>query len=449
MNSNNMYKVFVVIFFVYVGIILFIALYKEETQTDNVAVPVQPDDNPPSIPDLIPTLKLKNYSFNAHSAPSPNLPNNSVLKFKNRYQYPAQQNTSKKPIICVISLGGSFKTSDMQAYWTACGNSGNAPTITVHNVDSSPNRANQFGVVSKDPASVENTLDLQIAMTLCPSAEMHIVFGRNSFDSFFNALQYATNLLKSKSNETYGAKVVSISWGLCELYIDIKTVMRYNNMFKDGVSNGITYCAASGDSGSSDGFLTNLRTTLPAVDFPASCPWVVSCGGTSLNGNVETPWIYNSSKKWGGGGGFSMYFPGLQFQQDVIETSNVPVFIRNSALIKNRSVPDIALNADPTYGWAIYFNGKYMTVGGTSCVSPAMSAYFGLLNRNDFTLNDNALTSLYANKNFLNDVMAGGSNDSTGLGLYFPGVGLDGCTGLGTLPITLANSNSLRSAMLS
>jgi kumamolisin len=444
-TNNNMYRMFAIIFFIYLGIILFIVFNKEEPQT----VVNDTEDNPTPSPAVIPSLKLKSYSFNAHSAPSPSLPNNSVLKFRNRYHFPAQQNSVKKPVICVISLGGSFRTSDMQFYWNACGFTGNAPVVTVHNVDRSPNRANQFNVVARDPASVENTLDLQIAMTLCPSAEMHIVFGNNSFDSFFNALQYATNLLKNKSNNTYGAKLVSISWGLCELYIDIRTLMRYNDMFKDGVSNGVTYCAASGDSGSSDGFLTNLRTTLPAVDFPASSPWVVSCGGTSLNGNTETPWIYNNSKKWGGGGGFSMYFGGFQYQQNAIVSSNVPVFIRNSALLKNRSVPDIALNADPMHGWAIYFNGKYMTVGGTSCVSPAMSAYFGLINRNNYTENDNALTSLYTNKSFLNDVMAGGSNDSTGLGLYFPGVGLDGCTGLGTLPITSESSNNLKTAMLS
>ena len=80
--------------------------------------------------------------------------------------------------------------------------------------------------------------------------------------------------------------------------------------------------AASGDNNSSDG-----GSTPSNVDFPASSPYVISCGGTTLTKLAkddqgatadrkkrtykETVWSDESGEPDGGGtgGGFSEFFP--------------------------------------------------------------------------------------------------------------------------------------------
>ena len=107
-----------------------------------------------------------------------------------------------------------------------------------------------------------------------------------------------------------------------------------------------------------------------------------------------------------------------------------------SALLTNRSVPDIALNADPLNGWEIYFNGEYVTVGGTSCVSPAFSAFLGLCNKpsSAYNLITNVLTQLYAAPaSCFNDITMGSNNSLNLNGLYNAVTGYDQCTGLGSI----------------
>ena len=350
---------------------------------------------------------------------------------KSRYAYPAQSVLSNPPIICILSLGGSYKISDLKTYWNSCGLSDASFAVPIfHAIDGVVTAPNQnFGSSSSDfsGASLENTLDLEIAMTLCPAAKMHFFSGPNTIQGFYNTFNAAKFFLIGQSNTK--CKIISISWGINELSLDPITILKFNASLKNALASGISTCVASGDNSSDDG------VGILSVDFPSSSPHVIACGGSSYNGQVESAWSYNFSQKWGGGGGYSMFFEKPTYQMLKVTPQSSTALI-GSALLTNRSVPDIALNADPLNGWEIYFNGEYVTVGGTSCVSPAFSAFLGLCNKpsSAYNLITNVLTPLYAAPaSCFNDITLG-SNTSLNLnGLYNAVTGYDQCTGLGSI----------------
>src|SRR5208283_1975565 len=85
--------------------------------------------------------------------------------------------------------------------------------------------------------------------------------------------------------------VISISWGGPESNWTRQSLTAFDQAFQAAAAMGITVCAASGDNGSSDG----VDDGADHVDFPASSPYCLACGGTSLtssNGKItgETVW---------------------------------------------------------------------------------------------------------------------------------------------------------------
>ena len=83
----------------------------------------------------------------------------------------------------------------------------------------------------------------------------------------------------------------------------------FDSAAQDAAALGVTICAASGDNGSSDG----VNDGANHVDFPASSPHILACGGTSLlsaNGAIKSETVWNDGAQGGaGGGGFSNQFP--------------------------------------------------------------------------------------------------------------------------------------------
>lgn len=57
-----------------------------------------------------------------------------------------------------------------------------------------------------------------------------------------------------------------------------------NSVLQKCVQNNINVFVSSGDNGSSD----SINDGLAHVDFPGSSPWVISCGGTTLQANLQT-----------------------------------------------------------------------------------------------------------------------------------------------------------------
>src|SRR6185437_13142322 len=112
-------------------------------------------------------------------------------------------------------------------------------------------------------------------------------------------------------------------------------------------------------------------SSTPIVNFPADVPWVTAVGGTTLisasDGTSETAWD-------GSGGGFSTFFAEPDYQQGLSQNLQ-------SELNKRRGVPDIAANADPLSAMAIYIDGQWQQVGGTSAATPTWAAIIAVANQ--------------------------------------------------------------------
>ena len=123
----------------------------------------------------------------------------------------------------------------------------------------------------------EVELDIEVAGAVAPSAHIAMYFAPNTDQGFLDALTTAVHDTKLQP------AVVSISWGGPESSWTQQALNAFSSACEDASTIGVTILAASGDDGSTDG----ASSGTPTVDFPASSPYVLACGGTrlTLSGN--------------------------------------------------------------------------------------------------------------------------------------------------------------------
>jgi subtilase family serine protease len=196
--------------------------------------------------------------------------------------------------------------------------------------------------------AIETALDVEWAHAIAPQAKI-ILVEANSYA--LSDLLVGVDLAVTK-----GASVVSMSWTTPEFSGERSDDAHF-------VASGITFVAASGDSGA-------------GVNYPAASPDVISVGGTSLTLTAEEN--YESEAAWSGsGGGVSAYEVEPLFQ----EQFGVP----NSSE-GYRVVPDVSLDANPGTGYAVYNSIPYQgvsgwfQVGGTSAATPEWAAAVAIVN---------------------------------------------------------------------
>ncbi len=311
--------------------------------------------------------------------------------------------------VAVVSFGGGLYGSlsptgvltngDCQTYWASIGIlPQNMPTVVVLPINGARNLPN----VNDSGATFENTLDVQQIGACCPSSKLTIVLYivPNSLSNFTTIMNYILNV------STYKPFAISISWGAPEVYYPTSLLNSINTLFNSAIIKGINITAASGDNGSNNG----VGGTGSYADFPAASPNVTSCGGTKLtcpnliydNQTIEIAWS-------SGGGALSGYFNSPSYQ--------------SSLNVARRSVPDIALNADPSTGVLYIINNNSYILGGTSIVSPIIAGYLTAIGANKF-LNPILYTSP---SNVFNDVLIGSN------GAFTAKTGYDNCSGLGSI----------------
>lgn len=326
------------------------------------------------------------------------------------YNFP--QNTGANQTIALIELGGGFRNSDLQKYWTQLGLSTVSTTaVSVDGAQNSP---------SGDPnsADAEVVLDIEVAGAVAPGARIAAYFAPNTDQGFLNAINAAIHDTVRKPS------VISVSWGAPENEWTPQALDAFNAAFHDAALLGISVCAAAGDGSSTDGE-TDGRDH---VDFPASSPWVLGCGGTTLiakNGKIQSETVWNDGTNGGAtGGGVSSHFPKPSYQASI----NVP---KPSAIVNStgRGVPDVAGVADPKTGYVILVDGEEGVIGGTSAVAPLWAGLIALLNEQigkNLGWFHPKLYGTLAQHKALNDITSGSNGD------FKAAVGWDPCTGLGS-----------------
>jgi hypothetical protein len=223
------------------------------------------------------------------------------------------------------------------------------------------------GGATLGPDQDEVLLDVTTVMTVAPGADVvvyHAPFtGAGSFQALFGAAIDG------------GATVISNSWAYCENETTLADVQSIDALFQTAAAAGISIYNAAGDTGS-----TCLNGSPNTVAVPAGAPNATAVGGTSPASGDGKP--YTSETWWNGAaavpptgqGGFgtSRFFTRPSYQ-DGFTTESM------------RSVPDVAVGADPAVGTMICRASAGgcptgLMYGGTSVSAPLMAAFTAVIN---------------------------------------------------------------------
>ena len=327
------------------------------------------------------------------------------------YDFPADADGTGQ-CIGIIELGGGYKPADLATYFASLGIAKpNVKTVLVDHAKNSPTNANS--------ADGEVLLDIEVAASIAPKATIVVYFTPNTTAGFLDAITTAVHDNVNKPS------VISISWGSAESNWTAQAMTQYDQAFQAAAAMGVTLCVAAGDNGSSDG----VSDGQPHVDFPASSPNALACGGTKLLAadattiSSETVWNEGATTS-ATGGGVSGFFALPAYQAH----AGVPVSAATGHKA-GRGMPDVAGAADPATGYEVRVDGQNLVIGGTSAVAPLWAGLVALLNQklgHPVGFLNPMLYGSLVGKGATNDITSGNN------GSYSAKAGWDPCTGWGS-----------------
>ena len=385
-----------------------------------------------------------------------------------------KQGITGKGMTIGIATLANFVPDDAYYYWSQIGLKVPVNKITQVHVDGG-------GKLSDVDGSGETALDVEQSGGLAPDAKVIVYDAPNTEAGFIDVFYKAVADNK--------VDTLSVSWGSPEIFnyaipgisTDTRQVLvAYHQAFAEAAAQGISMFAASGDSGAYDtqrSFPAPSFSSPLTVDSPASDPYIVAAGGTTVpvelrfrNGtSVSIPteqiwgWSYLTGLctslglspvdchiySVGGGGGVSVFWPQPAYQRGVAgmrksEPNQVLSYFADPvgapaaqtylfsvpANVKGRNLPDISLNSDPETGYLVYSSpdgGFISGYGGTSFAAPQLNGIFALIAQakgSRLGLLQPQLYALKASGAGLNDIAAGDNWFYTGSRGYEPGAGL-------------------------
>jgi kumamolisin len=259
-------------------------------------------------------------------------------------------------------------------------------------------------------------LDIEVVGAIAPQATIVVYFAPNTDAGFLDAVTTAIHDTTNKPS------VISISWGGPESNWTQQAMTAMDEAFQAAAALGVTICVASGDNGSSDG----VTDGADHVDFPASSPFALACGGTSVqakNNNITSEVVWNDGANGGaGGGGVSTFFSVPSWQTGLQATTSDGT----TTTLTNRGVPDVAGDADPVTGYEVRIDGTDTVIGGTSAVAPLWAGLLARINQLAGKSAGLIQPQLYQNPQALRDITQGNNGD------FSASTGWDACTGLGS-----------------
>ncbi|MFI4982426.1 MAG: S8 family serine peptidase, partial [Nevskiales bacterium] len=233
-------------------------------------------------------------------------------------------------------------------------------------------------------------------------------------------------------------KAVNVSLGICESSEKTSGAMAATDqIFQQAVALGITFFVSTGDGGAYTG-CSGQEGIPTAVSYPASSPYVVAVGGTTVTTNTDGS--YAGETTWaGGGGGVSVDETAPAWQQAVTHSTA-------------RGLPDVSMDADPNSGALIIVSGASTQVGGTSLAAPLSTGTWARVESahgNSLTFAAPIIYAAASTPGAFHDVTSGCNSGSGLLALlsallgqknYCAAAGYDNATGLGSFDIAKFNA---------
>jgi uncharacterized protein (TIGR03437 family) len=341
----------------------------------------------------------------------------------------------------VVVVGQTeINLSDLESFRTMFNLPGQDPTLVLV-----PN-SRSVGISQSDLGEAD--LDLEWTSAVARNASILFVYANDVSESWTYAVDQSL------------APVMNSSYGSCEQSNGSAEAAAMEALAQQANVEGITWFAASGDSGAADCDGTPTTANGLSVDMPASIPEVTGVGGTEFNEGSGTYWnttnnangqsviSYIPETSWNdsatdgspsaSGGGASIYFPKPTWQTGIGVPSD-----------GYRDVPDLALAASADHdGYYTISNGRLGIVGGTSASAQVMGGIGSLLNQ---YLGQNGLSNinpkLYSlaqiSSSAFHDITSGNNIVTVPCGRlctatpvgYNAGVGYDQVTGLGSVDV--------------
>jgi len=276
---------------------------------------------------------------------------------KNSSAVHSDSNLGKNPQKIGLLEFDTFTPSDVQDWLEVNGGGANFAQLSTVPVNG--------GAAAPGPGESEVLLDVDTVMSLAPlPATSYVVYDApngTSFQTMFNAMI------------DDGDTVISNSWSNCEDQMTLADAQSIDSVLQGAAASGVSVFNGSGDSGT-----TCLDGSADTIGVPADSPNATAVGGTSpvpgpgLTYGSETWWngVARTPPTGQGGFGVSKFFSAPTYQ---------------SGLSTMRSVPDVAIDADPAQGLQICqadaggcLSGRRF--GGTSMAAPEWAAYAAALN---------------------------------------------------------------------
>jgi kumamolisin len=345
---------------------------------------------------------------NVHWHPAAGSTSFTATQLASLYNFPGGDGSGE--CIALIELGGGYRTTDLRSYFS--GLKLKPPKVSAVSVDHGRNHA------TGDPNGPDGEvmLDIEVAGAIAPGAKIVVYFAPNTDAGFLDAVTTAIHDTTNKPS------VISISWGGPESSWTAQAMTAFDQAFQAAAAIGISVCVASGDNGSGDG----VADGADHVDFPASSPYALACGGTSVqaaNGKLAGETVWNDGANAGaGGGGVSSFFATPTWQQGLQTTRTGGA----GGPLQFRGVPDVSGDADPQTGYDIRVDGQSAVFGGTSAVAPLWAGLLARINAAKGGPVGLIHPQLYRNATALNDITQGNNGD------FAAAAGWDACTGLGS-----------------
>jgi subtilase family serine protease len=327
------------------------------------------------------------------------------------YYHVTTMPTGASTVAIVDAYGYSNAASDLATYRAANG----LPPLCSSTVTTGCvtfTKLNQNGVAGSYPRpntgwAEESALDLDMVSALCPQCNIILV---EASSANFNNLATAEVTASKQPNVIAVSNSYGGSEGGSSSYVGSYSPQGSSVGGVAGkIPDGVAITVSSGDSGFSAG-----------AQFPASAPYVVAVGGTSLTLSGGT-WSQSAWNK--AGSGCSSTYPQQGWQSPVL-----PVVSGGCA---KRMVADVSAVADPNTGVLVVFNGNNYQFGGTSVSAPLIAGIIGQTGVREVTTTGYAPV-IYSNASQLYDVTTGSNGSCTVAYFCTAGVGYDGPTGMGT-----------------
>jgi kumamolisin len=325
----------------------------------------------------------------------------TVPEIARLYDFPERRGEGQ--CIGVIELFGGFKQEDMEQYFSGT-------------VSGAPLKCPEFEVVGTNApgqdvvSDMEVAMDLQIVGSVCNDARIVVYLQSGTpqpptLKTFFDVLRSAV------FDEENRPSVLSISWGYSENTDQLRQdwAEAFDELLQIAAHLGITVVSSCGDQGSFAPPLTDSSASWsPAVFVVSSNPYVLACGGTTLqaqDGAITSEVVWNrlgdalqiqtwmtgnptpnvSTLGMATGGGVSRLWKRPEYQAHAQVPLAASYVWANGMLSRKvpfagRGVPDVAAVADLRTGVQFVYDGQWVVGGGTSASAPIWASLVLLLN---------------------------------------------------------------------